>query len=74
MYSYWEINGKPKDFNKAVEDKLFVFNNQDSLWHSGTLAWDARGNGRFMKSKNHPTLYMETDRFRHGIITDGNGT
>lgn len=74
MYSYWEINGKPKDFNKAVEDKLFVFNDQDSLWHAYTLAWDARGNGRFMKSKNHPTLYMETDRFRHGIITDGNGT
>lgn len=57
---YWEFNGKPKDFNEAVERGMFV-KEQDS-WHASSVAENPNtGEIEFMKHSNHPTHYMEID-------------
>ena len=57
---YWEFNGKPKDFNEAIEKGMFV--KQQDGWHAYSSTKNpSTGEIEFMKSSNHPTHYMEID-------------
>ena len=67
---YWEFNGKPKDFNEAVQKGMFVeqedFDDSGKSlgksWHGYTVAQNPNtGELEFMKSSTHPTIQKELD-------------
>lgn len=67
---FWEFNGKPKDFQEAINKEMFkqeedFDDNGKSLgfsWHANTIAWNPEtGEGEFMKSPNHKTIQKEID-------------
>lgn len=67
---YWIFNGKPKDFQEAINREMFsqqedFDDNGKSLgfsWHANTIAWNPEtGEGEFMKSPNHKTIQKEVD-------------
>lgn len=67
---FWEFNGKPKDFQEAINKEMFKWeedfdDNGKSLgfsWHANTIAWNPEtGEGEFMKSPNHKTIQKEID-------------
>lgn len=67
---FWEFNGKPKDFQEAINKEMFKWeedfdDNGKSLgfsWHANTIAWNPEtGEGEFMKSPNHKTIQKEVD-------------
>lgn len=67
---YWVFNGKPKDFQEAINREMFsqqedFDDNGKSLgfsWHANTIAWNPEtGEGEFMKSPNHKTIQKEID-------------
>ena len=67
---YWIFNGKPKDFQEAINREMFsqqedFDDNGKSLgfsWHANTIAWNPEtGEGEFMKSPNHKTIQKEID-------------
>lgn len=70
MYDYWRLNGKPKDFDQAVEWNMFGWDNSDKGWHAGSIAEDKEtGIYHFMKPKHHPTVQYELDWFNKGLRT-----
>ena len=67
---FWEFNGKPKDFQEAINKEMFKWeedfdDNGKSIghsWHASTIAWNPRtGEGEFMKSPTHKTIHKEID-------------
>lgn len=56
---FWELNGKPKDFQAAINKGMYSFNNEDQLWHAGSVAERPDGVYEWMKPANHPTAWME---------------
>lgn len=70
---YWEFNGKPKDFNEAVQKGMF--NKLPDGWHARSVAENPNtGEIEYMKSENHPTRYMESDWYEKGLIYNSDGT
>lgn len=58
---YWIFNGKPKDFQEAINKEMFS-QQSDGKWHANTIAWNPEtGEGEFMKSPNHETIQKEID-------------
>jgi hypothetical protein len=58
---YWELNGKPKDFNEGLKNNMFT-KEDDGFYHSHSVAFNKeKDEYEFMKSKNHPTVGMELD-------------
>lgn len=39
---YWELGGKPKDFDEAVKRKMYTLE-KDGLWHGRSIAWTPEG-------------------------------
>lgn len=85
---FWELNGKPPVFTPYPDengDSLYTFNNNDKLWHTGSVAYNNDTDEyEFLKNSNHPTIKGEIDwynskdgsRFRRDwqlITTDDNG-
>lgn len=85
---FWELNGKPPVFAPYPDengDLLYTFNNNDKLWHTGSVAYNNDTDEyEFLKNSNHPTIKGEIDwynskdgsRFRRDwqlITTDDNG-
>jgi hypothetical protein len=71
QHRYWELNGKPKNFKEAVSKGMFEFNRTDNSWHAGSVAWNDSIKGyEFMKSKTHPTTYMEIDAYNSDEMSD----
>lgn len=58
MHRFWELNGKPKTFQEAVDKRMFTFEN-DKKWHASSVAQDEFGDYEFMKPISHPTEKME---------------
>ncbi len=72
MERYWELNGKPKDWNEAILNKLFEISD-DGKYHAYTIAWNENGEGEWMKSSNHPTIKYEEAWFDgYSLDKDGN--
>lgn len=70
---YWELNGKPKDFEEAKQKGMYTLDKSDGLYHANSLAWGDDGVGYFMKPKHHDTLKYETDWYNYGIVTEEGG-
>lgn len=71
---YWEFNGKPKDFNEALEKNMFTFNEKDGTYHAYSVAKNPKtGEIEFMKSPNHSTTHMERDWYEKGLIYTDDG-
>ena len=72
---YWEYNGRPKDFEEAKKKGMFSFNQKDNSYHARSVAENPQtGDIEFMKSSNHPTIFMETDWYEKGLIHNDDGT
>ena len=72
---YWEFNGKPKDFNEALEKNMFTFNEKDGTYHAHSVAENPKtGEIEFMKSPNHSTTHMESDWYEKGLIYNDDGS
>lgn len=66
MYKYWNYNGKPSDFNEALDREMFSMED-DGFYHAFTIGWNPdTGVGEFMKSKDHPTVWRELDYYNNG--------
>lgn len=60
-HRYWELNDKPKNFEEAINKKMYSFED-DKLWHGNSVAYNKNtDNYEFMKPRNHPTVHYETD-------------
>lgn len=60
---YWELNGKPKDFEEAIKKGMFILE-KDGYWHANSIAYNKdTGEYEFMKSPNHPTIQLELDAY-----------
>ena len=63
---YWELNGRPANFDEAVNRGMFTMNDEDKMWHAGTVAYNqAADEYEFMKSPDHPTIGMEVDAYNN---------
>ena len=72
---YWQYNGQPKDFDEAKKRGMFSFNQKDNSYHARSVAENPQtGDIEFMKSSNHPTIFMETDWYEKGLIHNDDGT
>ena len=57
---YWELNGKPRDFEEAKRRKMYTWNEQDKRYHANTVAYNKDTDEyEFMKSWDHPTINYE---------------
>lgn len=58
---YWELNGKPDNFNEALKtDPPMYRMENDGLYHAGSVAYDrSKDQYEFMKAPNHPTIDLE---------------
>lgn len=60
---YWELNGKPKDFNEAVNLGMYTLGD-DGYYHANSVAYNQKNNTyEFMKDPSHDTLWMEIDSY-----------
>lgn len=60
MYRYWELNGKPKDFNQAQQMGMFTWHNEDKSYHAGSVAYDkSKDRYEFVKTPLHSKTDME---------------
>lgn len=57
---YWELGGKPKDFDEAVKRGIYTLE-KDGVYHAGSIAWTPEGDAEFMKPNVHPTKWMEDE-------------
>lgn len=77
-YLYWQLWGKPKNFqytlNHPDEDGnyMYTWDDSDRSYHGNSIAWKD-GMGYFIKPKDHPTLKYELDYYNKGLITEEGG-
>ena len=77
-YLYWQLWGKPKNFQYTLEhpdesgNYMYTWDNSDNSYHASTIAWKD-GVGYFMKPKHHSTLKYELDWYNKGLITEEGG-
>ena len=72
MYRYWELNGKPKNWQEALQKEMF--HKQSDGYHAHSIAWNENGEGEWMKHKSFPTAWMEKAFYDgYEFITDVNG-
>lgn len=58
MERYWELNGKPANFEEGI--KKGMFHQQEDGYHANSVMWNPqRGVYEWMKRKDHPTAWME---------------
>lgn len=78
-YLYWQLWGKPKDFQYTLEhpnedgEYMYNWDESDKSYHGSSVAWGKDGIGYFIKPKHHSTLKYELDWFNKGIITEEGG-
>ena len=77
-YLYWQLWGKPKNFQYTLEhpdesgNYMYTWDNSDNSYHASTIAWKD-GVGYFMKPKHHSTLNYELDWYNKGLVTEEGG-
>ena len=80
---YWELSGKPKDFNEGLKNNMFT-KEDDGFYHAHSVAYNKeKDEYEFMKSRNHPTFAKELQwyngdkdgapEFRKNYIIDKSG-
>ena len=57
---YWELNGKPKDFDEAIKRKMYTLED-DGFYHANSIAWTPEGDAEFMKPNVHHTKHFEDE-------------
>lgn len=57
---YWELNGKPKNFDEAVKNGMYSLED-DGFYHASSIAWTPEGDAEFMKPNVHPTKHFEDE-------------
>ena len=57
---YWELNGKPKNFDEAVKKGMYSLED-DGFYHASSIAWTPEGDAEFMKPNVHPTKHFEDE-------------
>ena len=72
-YFYWRLNGRPKNFEEAVNKGMFNFDNSDKGYHANSIAFGPDGIGYFMKPKTHDTVGYELDWYNKGLVTEEGG-
>ena len=78
-YLYWQLWGKPKNFQYTLEhpneDGEYMYNldASNNSYHGNSMAWGKDGIGYFIKPKHHSTLKYELDWFNKGIVTEEGG-
>ena len=70
---YWELNGKPKDFDAAKKLGMYNLDPSDGMYHANSIAWGEDGIGYFMKPSHHDTVGYETDWYENGLVTEPGG-
>lgn len=75
MRRYWELHNKPDGFYEALTERNGMFSlENDGVFHANTVApLNEKGEGEFMKSRRHPSLYYELDWYNKGIKYDDRG-
>ena len=60
-YRYWELHGKPVDFEAALKTNPPMYTlEDDGYYHAGSIAYNRDNDTyEFMKSPNHPTVDLE---------------
>lgn len=71
---YWELNGKPKDFEAAKALGMYTLDPSDGMYHANTIAWGNDGIGYFMKPRHHDTIGYELDWYNKGLVTEPGGS
>lgn len=56
---YWELHGKPKNFEEAKEKGMYSLGD-DGYYHASSIAEREDGVYEFMKPRTHSTIWMET--------------
>ena len=70
---YWEFNGQPKDFNEAIQKRMFI--KLPDGWHARSVMENPKtGEIEYMKAESHPTRYMESDWYEKGLVYNDDGT
>lgn len=68
---YWELNGKPKNFDEAVKLGMYTMNNEDGLYHANSVAYNKDADEyEFMKPSTHPTIQKEIDWYNSDDAKD----
>lgn len=58
---YWELNGRPRDFQEALSKGMFSME-EDGYYHAPSVMYnDKTGEYEFMKAPNHDTIHFEED-------------
>lgn len=70
---YWELNGKPRDFDEAKRKGMYTLDPSDGMYHANSIAWGEDGVGYFMKPRHHDTVGYETDWYNKGLSTEPGG-
>jgi hypothetical protein len=64
MRRLWELRGKPENFKEGLNREMFGYDDSDKAYHAPSVAYNKDNDTyEFMKSKDHPTLYMEFDYY-----------
>lgn len=62
MRRFWELAGKPKDFEAGKKLKMFNFDEKDNSWHGSSVRENnERDLIEFMKRKDHPAITEEIE-------------
>lgn len=73
MFRYWELQGKPLDWEQALNKNMF-FKADDGNYHAPSVAWNEKGEGEWMKHKTFPTAWMEKAFYDgYEVVTDEKG-
>lgn len=77
-YLYWQLWGKPKNFQYTLEHPdedgqyMYTWDKSDNSYHANSVAWKDNI-GYFMKPKHHPTVKYELDWYNKGLVTEEAG-
>ena len=58
MFRYWELKGKPKNWEEALKQDMF-FKADDGFYHAPSVAWNENGEGEWLKHVDFSTAWME---------------
>lgn len=73
MFRYWELHGKPLNWEQALNKNMF-FKADDGQYHAPSVAWNEKGEGEWMKHKTFPTAWMEKAFYDgYEVVTDEKG-
>lgn len=78
-YLYWQLWGKPKDFQYTLDHPdedgkyMYQWDPSDEGYHANSVMYDKDGVGYFMKSKDHESVKYELDYYYNGTITEPGG-